>query len=80
MLKVKQYSQETTDKTISCNCAMSRDKLVAIPDADNVVSQLVKSQNSEKKKSVTGKQLNCIMLFDGNNMTPCVEMKGHVVR
>lgn len=30
---------------------MSCSKLVAIPDADNVASQLVKSQNSEKKFS-----------------------------
>lgn len=50
MLKVKQYSQEATYKTYLMYCVMSRDKSVAIPDADNVVSQLVKSQNSEKKK------------------------------
>lgn len=55
---------------------MSRDKLVAIPDADNVASQLVKTQNSEKKKN---QSQGSIMLFDGDNMTPCVEMKGHVV-
>lgn len=33
---------------------MSRDKLVASPDADNVASQLVKSQNSEKKNQSQG--------------------------
>lgn len=80
-LKIKQYSQEITHQTHPMYCVMSHGKLTAIPDAENVASQLVKSQNNDKKKKkwVTQKKQNCIMLSDGDKMTPRVEMNGHVV-
>lgn len=49
-LKIKQYSQEITHQTHPMYCVMSHGKLTAIPDAENVASQLVKSQNNDKKK------------------------------